>query len=56
MLLDLGIQSTKKITAKDIGQAGFKVGIGDVEKCDEAQRVLENLVEKTKEGGINKNG
>lgn len=47
-------EKIKDITSEDIGKAGFEVGIGDVEKCDEAQKVLSNLVEKTKEGGIKK--
>lgn len=44
----------KKVKAQDIGQAGFEVGIGDIDKFDEAERVLDNLVEKEKEGGKNK--
>ena len=39
----------KKKTGQDIGKATFDAS---VEKCDEAQEVLERLVEKTKEGGI----
>ena len=45
----------KNTTPQEIGEAGFEVGIGDIEKFDEAERVLENLVEKEKEGGKNKN-
>ena len=44
-----------KIKAQDVGEAGFEVGIGDIDKFDEAEKVLENLVEKEKEGGKNKN-
>ena len=43
----------KEIFAQDIGQAGFEIGIGDIDKFDEAEKVLENLVEKEKEGGKN---
>lgn len=44
----------KKIKSQDVGEAGFEVGIGNIDKLDEAERVLENLVEKEKEGGKNK--
>ena len=50
ILLDMGISlEKKKKTGQDIGKATFDAS---VEKCDEAQEVLERLVEKTKEGGI----
>ena len=38
----------KKVKAQDIGQAGFEVGIGDIDKFDEAEKVLESVVEKEK--------
>ena len=39
----------KKNTGQDIGKATFDAS---AEKCDEAQEVLDRLVEKAKEGGI----
>ena len=50
ILLDMGIGlEKKKKTGQDIGKATFDAS---VEKCNEAQEVLDRLVEKTKEGGI----
>ena len=50
ILLDMGISlEKKKKTGQDIGKVTFDAS---VEKCDEAQEVLERLVEKTREGGI----
>ena len=43
-----------KIKSQDVGEAGFEVGIGDIDKFDEAEKVLESAVEKTKEEGKNK--
>lgn len=48
-------EENNNTTSIYVGEAGFEVGIGDIEKFDEAERVLENLVEKEKEGGKNKN-
>ena len=50
-----GYQEKKNITSKKIGELGFEVGIGDIDKFDEAERVLETIVEKEKEGEKNKN-
>ena len=47
--------NSKKMKSKDIVQAGFEVGIGDIEKFSEVERVLENVVEKEKEGGKSTN-
>ena len=44
----------RKTKSQQIGEAGFEVGIGNIDKFDEAERVLENLVEKEKEGEKNK--
>ena len=50
ILLDMGISlEKKKKTGQDIGKATFD---DSAEKCDEAQEVLDRLVEKAKEGGI----
>ena len=50
ILLDMGISlEKKKKTGQDIGKATFDAS---AEKCDEAQEVLDRLVEKAKEGGI----
>ena len=50
ILLDMGISlEKKKKTGQDIGKATFDAS---AEKCDEAQKVLDRLVEKAKEGGI----
>ena len=43
----LGLEK-KKIKSLQIGEAGFEVGIGDIEKFDEAEKVLESVVEKEK--------
>ena len=39
----------KKITGQDVGKASY---IANVEMCDQAQEVIDNLIQKTKEGGI----
>ncbi|MBO4293203.1 MAG: DEAD/DEAH box helicase family protein [Clostridia bacterium] len=48
----------KKTKAQDVGEAGFEVGIGDIDKFDEVSQVFDSVVEKTKEetkkGGTNR--
>ena len=39
----------KKITGQDVGKASYSA---NVEMCDQAQEVIDNLIQKTKEGGI----
>ncbi|MBO4293207.1 MAG: hypothetical protein J5881_02315 [Clostridia bacterium] len=48
---DEELEETKIVTAQEMGEAGFEVGIGDIDKFDETEKELENLVEKEKEGG-----
>ena len=50
-----GYQEKKNITSKKIGEVGFEVGIGNIDKFDETERALESIVEKEKEGEKNKN-
>jgi len=49
----LGLEK-KKTKAQDVGEAGFEVGIGDIDKFDEVSQVFDSVVEKTKEEGKNK--
>ena len=54
---DKELEKTKNVTAQEVGEVGFETGIGDIDKFDETERVLESLVKKekeeTKEGGKN---
>lgn len=56
-LTSLLSKKMKNVTAQKLGEASFEVGIGDIDKFDETERVLESLVKKekeeTKEGGKN---
>ena len=38
----------KKPKAQDVGEAGFEVGIGDIDKFDEVEKVIKSVVEKEK--------
>lgn len=54
-LTSLLSKKMKNVTAQKLGEASFEVGIGNIDKFDETERVLESLVKKekeeTKEGG-----
>ena len=46
----------RKIRAQTIGEAGAEIGLTDVKKCDEAEEVVAELLEKAKEGEIQIDG